>query len=257
MRTKYLRNVKKNHLAQRQDGTHVISPAINISKLTATTTERVSASGENGMRRAPHVSSIIQKGIWKGMRIYVLTLEEKKDCPETCPLLVGCYGESMPFAKRNNTQADDFEYFLWNDLVLLQLKHPEGFVVRLHELGDFYSVDYIQFWAQALLEFPALRVFGYSHCADERADLLDRMHIMFGGREGRWNIYNSDDSKADSIRPSANVSSKEVDGFIDCPEQTKKTASCSTCGLCMAGVKNIRFIPHGNLRFADAAHPLM
>lgn len=44
----------------------------------------------------------------------------------------------------------------------LQRDHPNGFVVRLHVLGDFYSAEYVAMWRGALEEFPALRVFGYT-----------------------------------------------------------------------------------------------
>jgi len=40
--------------------------------------------------------------------------------------------------------------------------HPLGFAVRLHELGDFYSVEYVGLWLQLLERHPALHIWGYS-----------------------------------------------------------------------------------------------
>jgi hypothetical protein len=44
----------------------------------------------------------------------------------------------------------------------LQTQHPGGFLVRLHVLGDFYSVRYAELWHEALEAYPALHIFGYT-----------------------------------------------------------------------------------------------
>jgi hypothetical protein len=54
------------------------------------------------------------------------------------------------------------EAALWDELAALQQMHPGGFLVRLHVLGDFYSVDYAQLWHEALEAYPALHIFGYT-----------------------------------------------------------------------------------------------
>jgi hypothetical protein len=41
-------------------------------------------------------------------------------------------------------------------------KHKEGIVIRLHVLGDFYSVDYVKFWEEMLIRHPKLCLFGYT-----------------------------------------------------------------------------------------------
>ena len=42
------------------------------------------------------------------------------------------------------------------------MKHVNGFAVRLHNLGDFYSVEYVELWRKLLERHPALHVWGYS-----------------------------------------------------------------------------------------------
>ena len=98
---------------------------------------------------------------WQGMPMFSLTLEERATCPTTCFRWVECYGNNMPFAHRYE-HGELLETRLTDQLTYLARKYPGGFVVRLHILGDFYSVDYVSFWASALKTFPSLHIFGYT-----------------------------------------------------------------------------------------------
>jgi hypothetical protein len=40
-------------------------------------------------------------------------------------------------------------------------ENPLGFAVRLHVLGDFYSVEYVGLWRQLVEQHSALHVWGY------------------------------------------------------------------------------------------------
>ena len=40
--------------------------------------------------------------------------------------------------------------------------HVNGFAVRLHNLGDFYSVEYVELWRRLLERHSALHVWGYT-----------------------------------------------------------------------------------------------
>jgi hypothetical protein len=235
-----------------QEGLRVIGQATNISKLTATTFE--TTGGSNGaLRKAKYVSKRIRKGIWKGMPLFVLTLEEISTCPASCPLNVPppvnpfryrekgtvCYGANMPYAIRKDHRSPEFYSGITSDLEILSARYPGGFVLRLHELGDFFSVEYVTFWQSMLLAYEGLRIFGYSHCTGEIGNELDETFKLF---EGRFNIMDSDATHRTGIRPTAVVGS--MDDHTCCPQQTKKTPSCITCGLCMNGFTKISFLPH-------------
>src|SRR5262249_22027748 len=105
---------------------------------------------------------VIVRGQWRGMPLYLLTLEERKTCPTTGQQWSNCYGNNMPFARRIDHTGKLFPT-LEAELATLSAKHPTGFVVRLHVLGDFYSKGYVRFWIQALSTYPSLRVYGYTH----------------------------------------------------------------------------------------------
>ena len=101
--------------------------------------------------------------MWKGMTMYSLTLEERATCPTDCEQWDNCYGNNMPFAHRFDHTDPSFKPMLELQLEELNRKHPEGFVVRLHVLGDFYDGLYITQWQLWLHKFENLRAFGYTH----------------------------------------------------------------------------------------------
>ena len=178
-------------------------------------------------------SKRIEKGSWKGMPLYSLTLQERATCNPKCNQWANCFGNNMAFAHRWDHQHEDFLSTLHTELDTLSTRHPDGFAVRLHILGDFFSTDYVDFWRDALTELPMLRVYGYTHwhpgtpIGDAIAAIQsERFVIRWSDRGGEL---------------SANV---EGEG-ITCPEQTGKTKSCLTCGLCWNPVvRAIKFLEH-------------
>ena len=101
----------------------------------------------------------VTKGIFKDMPIFTVTLEERATCSDTCLHWWTCYGNNMPFATRyeaNDALTDAMEI----ELEELNRKHKNGFLVRLHVLGDFYSVEYVELWDKWLDQFDNLYVYG-------------------------------------------------------------------------------------------------
>jgi hypothetical protein len=183
-------------------------------------------------------SSVISKGKWRGMYMYSLSLEERATCPRTCNQWTNCYGNNMPFANRLDHTDPSFLTLLSTELGALAVKHPQGFVIRLHVLGDFYSTAYVKFWSNALATYPNLRLFGYTHRS--KTSLIGKS-IMSMNSERCWIRWSDAGGEM-----SANAD--QLDGTIGegitCPEQTEKTASCLTCGLCWSTPLPIRFITH-------------
>jgi hypothetical protein len=176
--------------------------------------------------------NMITRGKWRGMPMYQLSLEERKTCPDTCQQWASCYGNNMPFAKRIDHAPPEFLKTLEKELAALNAKHSQGFVVRLHVLGDFFSPTYCHFWRKALGTYTGLRIFGYTHRS--RGSPIGRA-IQRLNAAGAW-IRWSDAGGA----MSANVGGEG----IPCPEQQGKTESCLTCGLCWQTTKAIQFKIH-------------
>jgi hypothetical protein len=203
-------------------------------------TKHVLKSGINSRKIGSHVV----KGPWRGFPIFTLTLEERKTCPSSCLHWQSCYGNNMHLAERIVHDAD-FEEILWLELEALNKAHPLGFVVRLHVLGDFYSVAYVRLWERALLHFPALNVWGYTaRDPDDHDDAIgrevkrlsdhywSRFALRFSGKD--WGLQGAVTVDKGEKRP----------GAITCPVQTGQTDTCGTCGLCWSTKATIAFERH-------------
>lgn len=203
----------------------------------ARSTGRVLISGHNQRKLGRRVA----KGKWSGFEIYTLTLEERRTCPRTCTEWRSCYGNRMQWSIRQPA-GGELEEKLFVELGDLQKKHPGGFVVRLHILGDFYSADYVRRWGEWLDQFPALHVFGYT--ARQNDDIAAALAELVNTRWDRFAIRSSG-AVIENIPASVVVDTEaQVSHEIVCPVQTDKTACCATCALCWSTPKTIAFLRH-------------
>jgi len=182
--------------------------------------------------------AVVTKGKWKSFPMYSLSLEERATCPRSCQQWASCYGNNMPFANRiASSDTSSLITSLEAELSELSTKHSQGFVVRLHVLGDFFSVRYVNAWARWKKKWPNLQIFGYTH-RTPGSSIGKRIEKL--NAEGAWIRWSDQGGPM-----SANVDQKGVTAEgITCPEQTGKTASCLTCGLCWSTEKAIRFVGH-------------
>lgn len=190
----------------------------------------------------------VMKGAWAGMDIYQLSLPERTTCPRSCHIYEGCYGDAMPFARRH-APGPELELRICADIAALAAQHPRGFVVRLHVLGDFYSVAYCRVWFAMLRLYPALHIFGYT-ARDEvhDRDIFTRIAIMNALWPDRCVIRYSRTVPGVNHAIVLKVGQPAPDAVIICPAQTDSTQCCATCGLCWSQTFNkttIGFIEHG------------
>jgi len=96
------------------------------------------------------LGKFVSKGRHKNKYLYSLSLEERKTCPTSCFHWKTCYGNNMPFAHRFRA-SKNLLVRLHKEIKLLSIKHKEGILIRLHVVGDFYSVAYVKFWKKCYL----------------------------------------------------------------------------------------------------------
>lgn len=186
------------------------------------------------------------RGQFKGLPLFALTLEERATCPTSCDHWLDCYGNGM-FRATRYAHGPALEAAIKADVAHLAAKHPAGFVVRLHVLGDFYSVAYVRLWQQLLTKYPALRIYGYTH-REHGTPIGDAVTRLVTFNPGRVSILRSDGKGGDDPLPAATTvapGAPAPQGYVNCPEQRKQTASCLTCGLCMNGRTQVAFDNHG------------
>lgn len=197
--------------------------------------DRLLKSGEHQRKIGSHVV----KGKLAGAPIYTLTLEERATCPRDCRQWRACYGNGMPWSVR--IAPDD----VMLDRLALELRgladrHPR-FLVRLHILGDFYSVAYVEFWRAMVEQMPGLHVFGYTArkgCGIAAA--IDRLN-----RGPRCWIRRSDGEPGEFRAIVIDTPDEAVaQAAVICPAQTGRSACCGTCALCWATPKTIAFLRH-------------
>lgn len=204
---------------------------------------RLLVNGHNNRK----IGKEVLKGRWQGMPIYTLTLAERSTCPRSCEHWGACYGNSMHLARRHEA-GPILEDVLVVEVMQHANRHPDGFVVRLHVLGDFYSVEYVELWRRLLRQYPALHVWGFTayrpdaEDPEERAigealaltrfQFTDRFAMRFSGEETRV------------------VEDKEFKepGVLVCPAELSEKASCGSCGFCWERDEEIAFILHGMVR---------
>lgn len=198
---------------------------------------RALVSGVNNKK----IGRMVRKGPWAGMPIFTLTLEERATCPRSCHHWQDCMGNSMNFAMRIRP-GRELEQRLEQELGDLLSRNRQGIVVRLHTLGDFYSVGYVRFWRRMLERYPGLHVFGFTarfgcKIGDALVDLTTDMWPRFAMRfsDAPIDVLSTASIRTVEERPPA---------AVICPAQTGKTRSCGDCGICWHSQKQIAFLQH-------------
>ncbi len=184
----------------------------------------------------------VRKGRLKGYWIYTLSLEERKTCPSSCQHWSDCYGNNMPFPARIDHTDETFLPRLEAEIAVLCAKKA-GVLVRLHALGDFYSTEYVDFWRRMLATHPNLSVFGYT--ARNNEDLIGQAVIRL--RHEQWErfaVRSSDGERHDKATASITAPTDCPPNAFVCPEQTRKTRCCATCGACWSTTKTVAFLSH-------------
>lgn len=201
--------------------------------------KNILVSGHNNIK----IGKIVRKGPLRGYHIFTLSLEERKTCPRSCQHWQSCYGNNMPFAKRvDHTHPDFLEILEAAVARLCGVRGRKGVLVRLHALGDFYSIEYAYFWQKMLDKFPNLALYGYTaHAPDTLLGFqIGTLNLNIGRAMIRYSNGGLPEMSTASI---GQVDSCPPNAFV-CPEQTGKTLGCDTCGLCWGTKKNVAFLEH-------------
>jgi hypothetical protein len=199
---------------------------------------RLLKSGEHNKKIGSHVT----KGLLKGAAIYTLTLEERATCPASCSHWFDCMGNQMNWSKRIAV-TDDLLPRLHAELTRLQ-EENEAFLVRLHVLGEFYSVEYVEFWQRQLHRLPGLYLYGYTaRYGCEIAGAIDILN-MHPRASIRWSDGGEGEFRAVTV---SSIEQAREAGVIVCPAQAHPKAdhiSCGSCALCWSTPKAIGFLRH-------------
>lgn len=211
--------------------------------------DRLLVSGKNSRK----LGDKITKGKLKGYALYQLTLEERATCSANCEARSYCYGNSMQLARRHRIgDLDLFASFLEDEIREI-LSVEQGLMVRLHVLGDFPSVEYVDVWRLMLSRYEALSCYGYTHWDEDDGDgtaIADAIQSVKDEYPDRFRIRWSGKARQNdgAIVISEIPTTPKFNGALVCPAQTDATACCASCGLCWESAmrkETIAFIKHG------------
>jgi len=195
---------------------------------------------------SPKLGEKILHGRWAGMTIYSLALEERRTCPETCAHWADCYTNNSPQLIRfrhGPELLDRIRAALWD----FDRLHPDGYVVRLHVAGDFYSVFYVMFWKAMLVQHPACNVWGYT-ARDPFGEIGRLIHDPKVFDPSRWSVRDSTGqlmfSAPTIYRHVTRI--KQPEGLV-CPEQLGRAKDCASCAICWESRKPVAFMSHAFL----------
>lgn len=195
-------------------------------------------SGHNNVK----IGRDVRKAKFRGYWIYTLSLEERKTCPSSCRHWQTCYGNNMPFAKRVDHTDPNLTPTLAREVAALCLQR-KGVLLRLHALGDFFSVEYVDFWARMLRTYSNLAIYGYT-ARHPTTPIGNAVWLLNQRWPGRCMVRFSDGQLPEMSTVSiGDETGRPTDAFI-CPEQTGKTRCCATCGACWSTTKNVAFMEH-------------
>lgn len=183
----------------------------------------------------------------EGAQIVTLSLAERITCPRSCAHWRTCYGNNDQHARRWLPGAA-LEDRLEREVADLANERPT--LVRLHYLGDFYSLHYARFWADMLIDHPGLSAFGFTahapesdigrHIAKIRKAFGARFAIRHSNRTGAWGSFTIDFP----------TERKRLGDAVVCPEQRdamtdgSKRKHCGNCALCWQSDVPIVFVEH-------------
>lgn len=213
------------------------------------TADRIVINGHNNRK----IGRQSRAGRWSSRGLYQVSLEERATCPTSCHHWLSCYGNNMPRARRHRVGPELLAKIEREiDQTLYRGKHSNiGAAVRLHGLGDFYSVEYVEFWldlidryrgrARFTVEYP-LVVWGYT----ARHPIEDPIGVRIAEAvKTRWSNFairfsNGPAGLGLPLAPTlpSGTTAPKAGGVYTCPEQIGKTDCCGTCGICWAGDQN-------------------
>ncbi|WP_306150684.1 hypothetical protein [Roseovarius sp. MMSF_3281] len=206
--------------------------------------EAVLKDGRNNSK----IGGDVLVGWLKGARIFTLSLEERATCPTSCVLWDSCYGNQMEKARRWRHGPELIERLRVE--IAEHCAEHENVLIRLHVLGDFWSEEYLQFWAEMLDKHENLHVFGFTAWPNTSkiglgvAWLRDqsprRFMVRTSGMTGQWGSFTIDFP----------TDQKKIGDAVVCPEQLdamsggKRETHCGSCGVCWSSSVPIAFILH-------------
>lgn len=189
--------------------------------------------------------------------VFVWNLPAVLTCPSASTwCLTSCYNADKREAKFPiNEWNKNLQYFLSKGAILegilieKLLNSGNKVAVRIHSSGDFFSVDYINFWIRVISNTPNVKYWAYTRSWDNRDlynELLKLKELNNIQLFASWDSTMGDPPTGWRKSIVYEVFDHSLSTGIVCPEQSGKSPNCATCNYCLSESNNndVYFIMH-------------
>lgn len=176
-------------------------------------------------------------------------------CPNASKCAIGCYAKSGAYLFSNVAKAYEARYQMtlqanFSDLISEELTKivknakTKTVYIRIHDSGDFYSLNYFNKWANVMARFPKVKFYAYTKMVSQFKAikvLPQNFSLIFsyGGKEDNLIDTNLD-------RHSKVFESLEL-------LQSSNYDNCSVDDLQVFTTKNVGLVYHGNKKFENTS----
>ena len=180
------------------------------------------------------------------------------DCPDATPACSrACYalkfatwgtlkqGIAGHYSRLAHEDPERLYQLLRRDVQATLVYEPDGFLLRVHEAGDFVSPAHAAVYVRLAAEYPAVTFFGYSRAWTNQSIVP---HLITLNELPNVTIRESIDESRPTgtgLAPVAYFGPKEMEpaGPFRCPEQLGGP-KCADCGLCWRVNRPVVFQQH-------------
>lgn len=107
------------------------------------------------------LNELVTRGPWSGSKILNVSGIERHHCPSTCHFWNNCYGNNYPFGHRFHIDNPKVQQKLYDECMALP-RFFKGYAIRLHVVGDFPNVEYVDMWRNILQDRKDIKCFGFT-----------------------------------------------------------------------------------------------
>lgn len=173
----------------------------------------------------------------------VVTCPNCSDCKASCYALAEETRWQNVYARRADNYALSHTS-IFPELMIGEIKRKGFKIVRIHESGDFYNLEYLSKWIKIARSLPDVKFYGYSKCFDRFPNALKFFNSL-----PNVNIINSITPLGKNYGNEDYINTLRQNGYSLCPLQTIDPAEgkkcMRDCKLCLTA-KKVCFIAHGS-----------
>lgn len=129
--------------------------------------------------------------------IYIFDLPTGKSCPNSSQCILKCYARKAEKIWPNvaNWRKENFDLAKHDPILLARMlerqirtNQDKIIAVRVHSAGDFFSQQYVNFWANIAKKFSYVRFYAYTKAPFDFSCMPSNFNIIYSFIDGKLNF---------------------------------------------------------------------